>query len=76
MNVGAAVMGLGYIVGLKYSAIIAAGSLLDFAIKSVGVPVGRVYFLYVYPLSFFEFLCATGHSTLAHALVDGVCKES
>ena len=29
MNLGAAVMGLGYIVGLKYSAIIAAGSFVS-----------------------------------------------
>jgi hypothetical protein len=38
--------------------VIAAGSLLDFAIQQVGVPVGRVQFLYMYPLSFIEFLSA------------------
>lgn len=38
--------------------VIAAGSLLDFAIESVGVPVGRVDFLHMYPLSFLEFLYA------------------
>jgi uncharacterized protein len=32
--------------------VIAAGSLLEFAIEQVGVPVGRVSMLYVYPLSF------------------------
>jgi hypothetical protein len=31
--------------------VIAAGSLLDFAIEKVGVPVGRVSFLYMYPMS-------------------------
>ena len=36
--------------------VIAAGSLLDFAIEQVGIPVGRVESLYVYPLSFLEFL--------------------
>jgi uncharacterized protein len=44
--------------------VIAAGSLLDFAIEQVGVPVGRVSMLYVYPLSFMEFLAAIGHSKL------------
>ncbi|MFH1832446.1 MAG: AAA family ATPase [bacterium] len=41
--------------------IVAAGSLIDFAIQQVGVPVGRVQFLYMYPMSFIEFLCALGH---------------
>ena len=38
--------------------VIAAGSLLDFAIEQVGIPVGRVQSLYMYPLSFIEFLAA------------------
>ncbi len=38
--------------------VIAAGSLLDFAIEEVGIPVGRVDSFYVQPLSFIEFLCA------------------
>lgn len=38
--------------------LVAAGSLLDFAIEQVGVPVGRVQFMYMYPLSFLEFLSA------------------
>lgn len=42
--------------------VIAAGSLLDFAIEQVGLPVGRVSMLYVYPLSFMEFLTATKNS--------------
>lgn len=36
--------------------VIAAGSLLDFAIEQVGIPVGRIESLYLYPLSFIEFL--------------------
>lgn len=35
--------------------VLAAGSLLDFAIEQVGMPVGRVSSLYMYPLSFIEF---------------------
>jgi len=36
--------------------VIAAGSLLDFAIAQVGIPVGRVQSMYMYPLSFIEYL--------------------
>lgn len=39
--------------------VIAAGSLLDFVIEQVDIPVGRVSFLYLYPMSFLEFLIAT-----------------
>lgn len=46
--------------GLK---VIAAGSLLEFAIKDVkSFPVGRVEFLYMYPLNFEEYLNAIGHN--------------
>ena len=38
--------------------VVAAGSLLDFAIEQVGVPVGRVQSLYLHPLTFIEFLAA------------------
>jgi len=50
--------------------IIAAGSLLDFAINKIGIPVGRVESLYCYPLSFFEFVIATGHYRLAKAILE------
>ncbi len=43
--------------------VIAAGSLLDFAIQKVGMPVGRATQLYMYPLSFLEFLGAQHHSS-------------
>jgi len=38
--------------------IIAAGSLLDFELEKIGMPVGRVSSIYVHPMSFFEFLVA------------------
>lgn len=47
----------------------AAGSLLDFAIEQVGMPVGRITSLYMYPLSFFEFLVALGHHEWARAII-------
>ena len=46
--------------------IIAAGSLLEFAFseKSISVPVGRIQYLFLYPLSFEEFLGALGEEQL------------
>ena len=49
--------------------VIAAGSLLEFAIAKVGVPVGRICMLYMYPLSFMEFLVATGYYLMAQAIL-------
>ena len=50
--------------------IIAAGSLVDFANEQVGLPVGRVSFLYLYPMSFLEFLVALGHNKWAQLIVN------
>lgn len=41
--------------------VIAAGSLLQFAIDKVGVPVGRVTFKHIAPLTFEEFLLNSGN---------------
>ncbi|MEW6089228.1 MAG: AAA family ATPase [bacterium] len=47
-------------------AVIGAGSLVEFALKSPGfrMPVGRVQFLYLEPLSFGEFLSVSGNQPL------------
>ena len=50
--------------------VIAAGSLIDFAIESVGIPVGRVEFLYMYPVSFLEFIRALGEPILLKAILE------
>lgn len=50
--------------------VVAAGSLIDFAIEEVGIPVGRVSSLYMYPVSFVEFLAAKGRSLAVQALLD------
>jgi uncharacterized protein len=42
--------------------IVAAGSLLEFKVSEIGLPVGRVDTLYIYPLSFYEFLLAKNQS--------------
>lgn len=44
--------------------VIAAGSLLEFALQRVSTPVGRISFMFVRPMSFEEFLIATGRSGL------------
>lgn len=49
--------------------LIAAGSLLEFAIEKVGVPVGRISMLYMYPLSFLEYLVATGDRLIAQEIL-------
>jgi len=49
--------------------VIAAGSLLDFAIEEVGIPVGRVTFMYLYPMNFIEFLIAKKHHLLAQEIL-------
>ncbi|MBS1987980.1 ATP-binding protein [Candidatus Dependentiae bacterium] len=50
--------------------VIAAGSLLDFAIEQVGMPVGRISSLYMYPMSFFEFVVALGHERWAQTILE------
>jgi len=50
--------------------VIAAGSLLEFAIAKVGVPVGRISMLYMYPLSFLEYLVATTNELIAKEILD------
>lgn len=56
--------------------VIAAGSLLDFAIEKVGVPVGRVSFCYMYPMSFIEFLMATGNELFAKEILQHPATEA
>lgn len=49
--------------------VIATGSLLDFVINSTGIPVGRVSSLYMYPLSFLEYLHATEYELLGKEII-------
>ncbi len=44
--------------------VMAAGSLLDFTINEIGIPVGRVESLYMFPLTFVEFLYAMNRDRL------------
>lgn len=49
--------------------VIAAGSLLEHAMKKVkSFPVGRVTMLYLFPINFLEYLCATGNTSVLEQL--------
>lgn len=52
--------------------VIAAGSLLEFALheEQFSFPVGRVQFLYLKPLSFYEYLLSLNHDRLVEMLND------
>ena len=53
-------------------AIMAAGSLLGVALhQGTSFPVGKVDFMHLYPLNFYEFVCAMGENQLARLLESG-----
>ena len=53
--------------------VIVAGSLLDFILEKIGMPVGRVQFMYLYPLSFGEFLTAISRDDIrSHILTSNI----
>lgn len=55
--------------------VVAAGSLIEFSVAEVGIPVGRVASLYMHPMSFLEFLAAKGR-TAAVAELAGRSAEA
>ena len=55
--------------------VIAAGSLLDFAIEQIGIPVGRVESLYLYPMSFLEFLLALENDIIVQEILSHPVDE-
>lgn len=54
--------------------VIAAGSFLEFAMRDISFPVGRVQFLGMHPLTFSEYLHAIGRSDLSE-IIDGKPKQ-
>ena len=48
--------------------VIAAGSLLEFALQNISFPVGRLQMLYMQPMTFEEFLIANGKKLLANEI--------
>lgn len=45
--------------------IVAAGSLLEFAFDEISIPVGRVQYLHMHPMTFYEYLLAMGKDVMA-----------
>jgi len=58
--------------------VIAAGSLLEFVLQEeeLSFPVGRVHFLYLRPLSFYEYLIAHNHTKLLEMLTHVTVKQT
>ena len=48
----------------------AAGSLLEFAFGEISIPVGRVQYLHMYPMTFYEYLIALGKETMAELTLE------
>jgi hypothetical protein len=48
--------------------IVAAGSLLEFVFAEISVPVGRIHYLYIHPMTFYEYLLALGKETMAEQI--------
>lgn len=55
--------------------VIAAGSLLEFALEHISFPVGRVQFEWMRPLSFGEFLNALGQDQLCQYLPNSTTRD-
>lgn len=56
--------------------VVAAGSLLEFALKDISFPVGRIQFLQLYPLCFAEYLEATGNAEAAQTVLGNPAQLS
>lgn len=50
--------------------VIAAGSLLGFAFGDISIPVGRVQYLHMHPMTFYEYLIAIGKEQIAEYTLD------
>ena len=50
--------------------VIAAGSLLEFAFGEISIPVGRVQYLYMQPMTFYEYLIAIAKEKIAEYTLD------
>lgn len=49
--------------------VVAAGSMLEFAFGEISVPVGRVQYLFVHPMTFYEYLLAIDKEVMAERLI-------
>jgi hypothetical protein len=49
--------------------LVAAGSLLEFAFSQISVPVGRVQYMHMHPMTFYEYLLAMGKEIAAEYML-------
>ncbi len=49
--------------------VVAAGSLLEFAFGEISIPVGRVQYLHMYPMTFYEYLLGMGKEQMAEYVI-------
>ena len=56
--------------------VIAAGSLLDFVLENIGIPVGRVASFYMYPMSFLEFVAASDNKAIVELIMQNDPAEA
>ena len=50
--------------------IVAAGSMLEFAFSKISIPVGRLQYLYLHPMTFYEYLLALGKEPIAENVIN------
>ena len=50
--------------------VVAAGSMLEFAFGQISVPVGRVQYLHLQPMTFYEYLLAVGKDIMAEKVLE------
>lgn len=55
--------------------VVGAGSLIEFELQNISMPVGRIESLYLYPMSFGEFLMALGRKDLREQLKVNIVQE-
>ncbi len=56
--------------------VVAAGSMLEFALGEISVPVGRVQYLHLHPMTFYEFLLAQKKEIMAETLLQHPKQQS
>jgi len=65
-----AIMALRYFYEMMPSLhVVAAGSLLEFAFGDISIPVGRIQYLNLYPMTFYEYLLATDKQAMAQQVL-------
>jgi len=56
--------------------VIAAGSLLEFAFGEISIPVGRVQYLHMHPMTFYEYLLAMGKEQMGEYVLKSAADSA